>query len=84
MFLPHHETVRRLAEERVRNCLREAERHRLLHEAGVDERGWLSSRFCRLLSRLGRLLVALGQWLEHYEVPSAEADVASQVADVAC
>lgn len=48
-----------------------AERHRLLKEAGLIRRPWLSSQLCRSLWRLGRLLVATGQRLErHYAPPT--------------
>jgi len=70
LFLTYHE-VMCIAEERLRDCLREAERRRLLRQAGMDERSWLSHRLCWSLSRLGHLLVVLGQRLERYEVAGA-------------
>lgn len=70
MFFSEYEIARRMAEERIRDHLREAEIHRLLRQAGLDQRAWLPRQACRLLSRLGHLLVALGQRLERYEVPS--------------
>ncbi len=41
-----------------------AETHRLLKEAGLVKRPWLSCQICRSLWRLGRALVSTGQRLE--------------------
>ena len=41
-----------------------AERHRLLAEAGLIRRPWLSCQVCRSLWRLGRMLVSAGLRLE--------------------
>lgn len=38
--------------------------HRLLREAGLVQRSWLSCHVCRTLWRLGRMLVSAGQRLE--------------------
>jgi hypothetical protein len=46
-----------------------AEQHRLLAEAGLIRRPWLSCQVCRSLWRLGRLLVTAGQRLEQRYAP---------------
>lgn len=49
--------------------LARAEEHRLLSEAGLIRRPWLSCQVCRSLSRLGHLLVTAGQRLEQRYAP---------------
>jgi hypothetical protein len=46
-----------------------AEQHRLLMEAGLIRRPWVSCQVCRSLWRLGRLLVATGRRLEQRYAP---------------
>lgn len=55
--------------ERMEEFRREAEKRRLLREAGVDTRLWLIRQICRLLNRLGYLLVVLGRRLERMATP---------------
>jgi hypothetical protein len=71
MTYPSIDVAQRVAEERLQDCLRKAETDRVLREAGIDRRGWASRMACRLLYRLGHVLVALGQRLEAYELPAA-------------
>jgi hypothetical protein len=63
-FLTEQET-----EMKVQEALREAGRRRLLREARIDQRGWLPRQGCRLLCRMGRLLVTLGQQLQRLGPP---------------
>jgi hypothetical protein len=52
---------------RLPDVLARAEQNRLLREAGLMRRPWLSCQVCRSLWRLGRLLELTGQRLErHY------------------
>ena len=69
MVFPNDYLMRYLAEERMRDGLRQAETRRLLRQAGNDRRGRPSRPVCRLLAGLGHLLVALGRRLERYEMP---------------
>jgi hypothetical protein len=56
---------------RYRDALRAAERERLLRAAGIHRPGWLAQGRCRLMFRLGRWLVVLGQKLQRrYGVPT--------------
>ena len=50
--------------------LAEAEQHRLLAEAGLIRRPWLSCQVCRSLWRLGHLLETTGQRLERRYAPA--------------
>lgn len=54
---------------RLPAVLAKAEQHRLLVEAGLIQRPWLSCQMCRSLWRLGRLLAAAGQRLEQRYAP---------------
>ncbi len=54
---------------RLPAVLAKAEQHRLLVEAGLIRRPWLSCQVCRSLWRLGRLLVTTGQRLEQRYAP---------------
>lgn len=49
---------------RLPDVLARAEQNRLLREAGLMRRPWLSCQVCRSLWRLGRLLELTGQRLE--------------------
>lgn len=66
MLHANYALAKRIADMRVEEALRWAETHRLLREAGIDQRGWLSRQACWLLGQLGHLLVALGRRLERY------------------
>jgi histone H3/H4 len=55
----------------VEENLQEAAFHRLLRQAGMQRRGWASQRVCCLLCQLGHLLVALGERLRQYGLPSS-------------
>jgi hypothetical protein len=68
MLYPDPYVAKLIVEERMRDVLREAEAHRLLRQAGIGQRGWLSRQAGRLLFSLGDLLVGLGRRLERYEV----------------
>ena len=54
---------------RLPDVLAKAEQNRLLREAGLMRRPWLSCQICRSLWRLGRLLVTAGQRLERRYAP---------------
>ena len=81
MIFPNPDMGRRVMEERMRDRLHQAEAHRLLREAGIDQWGWLARQGCRVLGQLGRLLVALGRRLERYGVAPAERGVTWQMND---
>ena len=66
MFYPHYDLVKRVAEMRVEDALHRAEVRRLLCEAGIDDRGWITRQGCWLLCQVGHGLVALGHRLEQY------------------
>ena len=83
MMPPNPDVYREIAEQRMRDCLREVETRRLLHQAGIEQRGWMARLMCRLLGGLGHLLVALGQRLERYERTPMEPGATWQVNDVA-
>ena len=69
MFYDSWYLAKVLMDMNVQEVARRRERRRLLREAGVHKRGWLSRQGCWLLCQLGRLLVALGQQLEQYGQP---------------
>ncbi len=48
-----------------------AGQHRLLSEAGLVGRSWLSCQVRRSLLGLARVLVATGRWLEKHSTPVA-------------
>jgi hypothetical protein len=52
--------------------LTKAEEHRLLSEAGLIRRPWLSCQVCQSLWRLGHLLVTTGQRLEQRYAPRTQ------------
>jgi hypothetical protein len=54
---------------RLPDVLARAEQNRLLREAGLLPRPWLSCQLCRSLWRLGHLLVSAGQRLERRYAP---------------
>jgi hypothetical protein len=54
---------------RLPDVLAKAETHRLLAEAGLIRRPWLTCQVCRSLWRLGRLLATAGQRLERRYSP---------------
>ena len=56
------------------DVLARAEQHRLLSEAGLIRRSWLSCHVCRWLAGLGRVLVTAGEHLERHFAPIALAE----------
>ena len=79
MILPHYDLVMWITEQQIKDNLQKAERRRMLRQAGLDQRGWMSLKACQLLYRLGCLLVALGQrLLERYERPPVAPPVKRQ------
>jgi len=66
-------SARHLMEIRTQGILRRNETRRLLRQAGLEQRGWLSRQNCWLLCQLGHLLVSLGKRLERYEQPQSPA-----------
>ncbi len=56
---------------RLPPLLAEGRQQRLLREAGVVVRPWLSCQVCRSLLALARMLVATGQWLQRHSGPAA-------------
>lgn len=67
MLFPGPDVAQRIMDERVRDCLHKAEKHRMLQEAGIDQRSWLSRQICWSLACLGRVLVSLGRRLQRLE-----------------
>jgi hypothetical protein len=57
--------VNMIMEER----LEQAERFRMLRQAGSNRRGWLLRLGCWLLGRAGGLMVTIGRRLQQYEAP---------------
>jgi hypothetical protein len=55
----------------VEENLQWAASHRLLRQARMQRRGWVSQRGRWLLCQLGYLLVALGERLRQYAPPSS-------------
>jgi len=55
----------------VEEHLQWAAGHRLLRQAGIQQRGWAFQRGRWLLYQLGHLLVALGERLRQYDLPSS-------------
>jgi hypothetical protein len=53
-----------IMETRLEEAQHTAGTRQLLSQAGVESRGWLSDKGCRLLCQLGHLFVALGNWLQ--------------------
>jgi hypothetical protein len=47
------------------------EKQRMLREAGLLSRPWLSCQVCRSLWQLGHTLVSAGRWLEQRYAPLA-------------
>ena len=66
-------SARHLMEIRTQGILRRNETRKLLRQAGLEQRGWLSRQNCWLLCQLGHLLVALGRRLERYGRPQSTA-----------
>lgn len=64
-------TAERLMEMRVKEALEQAEVRRLLREAGVRQQGFLQRQSRWLVSWIGCLLMALGQWLLNYALPQS-------------
>jgi hypothetical protein len=54
---------------RLPDVIAKTEQHRLLVEAGLIRRPWLTCQVCRSLWRLGRMLVTAGQRLEQRYAP---------------
>ncbi|UCC64837.1 MAG: hypothetical protein JSV36_07290 [Anaerolineae bacterium] len=69
LFPTNHFLIAQMVDMRLEEELRRAETRRLLHEAGIGGRGWLSRESRWLLCQIGRLLVAVGQRLERYTQP---------------
>lgn len=69
MLFENDYVLRRIAEERIRDRIREAEHARLIRRARVARRGFSYLLFRRPAARLGHLLVVFGQRLESYGVP---------------
>lgn len=59
----------RMAQERLKDCLRRADVACVCQEAGIDQRGPAARLLCRGIAGLGRLLIALGHRLERYAPP---------------
>jgi hypothetical protein len=57
---------RKLVDMRLDAVERKAETQGLFHQTGHQRQRWLSRQVYRLLTRLGRLLMASGQRLERY------------------
>lgn len=61
--------VHQVRKEQKKDLLRQAERWRLLREAGLVCKISLKRSACWLLCKLGRALVAMGRQLEQYGQP---------------
>lgn len=69
IFRTNYYLAQQMMKVHTEEVLRRAEIRRLLREAGIDQRGWLSRQVHWLSCQLGRLLVALGQRLQRIESP---------------
>jgi hypothetical protein len=67
----NHYLYEREMQSKHREALRQAEQRRLLRQARNAQRRWLPRPGCWLLRHLGRLLVSLGQQLQHYAQPGS-------------
>jgi hypothetical protein len=67
----NHYLYEREIQMRHREALRQAEQRRLLRQARTAQRRWLPRLGHWLLRYLGRLLVSLGQQLQHYAQPQS-------------
>ena len=67
------QTVYRVRKEENKDQLRQAERWRLLRQAGLVREIQLKRSACWLLCQLGKTLVALGQQLEQHSQPALAA-----------
>lgn len=56
--------VQQMAEMKVAEHVREAEKRRLIRQMGGGQPVWLVLVSCWLLSRVGRIFISLGQWLQ--------------------
>ncbi len=66
-----YEWVKHYKLNKLPAVIAKAEQHRLLAEAGLIRRPWLTCQVCRSLWRLGRMLVTAGQRLEQRYAPPA-------------
>jgi len=71
MFLLDDDLAQRIVTAQIEDRMRRLETRRLLREAGIDSRGWLSRRGSWVLCQLGCLLVALGRRLQQCDLPQA-------------
>ena len=71
MFPQNDDLAQRIVNAHIEDRMRRLETRRLLREAGIDDRGWLSRQGSWLLRQLGRLLVALGRRLQQCDLPQA-------------
>lgn len=71
MFPLNDDLAQQIVKAHIEDRMRRLETHRLLCQAGIDDRGWLSRRGSWVLCQLGRLLVALGRRLQQCDLPQA-------------
>ncbi len=60
-------TLQRMAEQQMKEYLREIEISNLLDEVRPRRRSWGSRQACRVLRGLGHVLTSLGQRLENWD-----------------
>lgn len=66
-----YELVKHYKLNKLPAVIAKAEEHRLLTEAGLLQRPWLTCQICHSLWRLGRALVVAGHRLEQRYAPLA-------------
>jgi hypothetical protein len=72
MFTPNDTLLYLLAREIMRDRLHEADTYRLAKMSRRNYPGWLSRSACRILSRLGNLLLAWGMQLLDYSFTTGQ------------
>jgi hypothetical protein len=69
MLHAYDHTTRLMVDRMVEERLEQAERLRMVRQAGAGGHAWVLRLGCWLLSRVGRLLVIIGRRLEQYGAP---------------
>lgn len=78
MICPNLYYAERIMDERLNELLRETEMRRMLREAGIDQGSGVVCQVRRWLSRLGHMLISLGQRLERFDASIERQCPASQ------
>jgi hypothetical protein len=71
MFPQNDDLAQQIVKAHIEDRMRRLETRRLLREAGIDSRGWVSRQGSWVLRQLGCLLITLGQRLQQCDLPQA-------------